>query len=196
MKAALYKPAQHKVVDCDTLEGVWRVLDRHYGDLEELRAALKMKIAQIKIKAHAGPGKVLELFNEVQFLTVKVKAHGGENSLKYDKEYIALLLRHLTEDQQMKWVEIQDNSWDSFYTFLEKLSIHARKMASIQDTLKAIGANGSDNKTSGEKKACNTCGRAHGGICFNKSKVVAATEVNRSSFKPRDNQNDGTQQKD
>ena len=114
--------------------------------------------------------------------TIKVKAHGGEKSLKYDKEYIALLLRHLTEDQQMKWVEIQDNSWDSFYTFLEKLSVHARKMASIQDTLKAIGANGSDNKTSGEKKACNTCGRAHGGICFNKSKVVAATEVNRGSL--------------
>ena len=183
LKAALCKPAQHKVVDCDTLEGVWKVLDRHYGDLEELRAALKMKIAQIKIKAHAGPGKVLELFEEVQFLTVKVKAHGGENSLKYDKEYIALLLRHLTEDQQMKWVEIQDNSWDSFYTFLEKLSINARKMASIQDTLKAIGAHGPNNKTSDvEKKTCNSCGRAHGGVGCNKSKVVAATEIDRGSL--------------
>jgi len=194
LKAALGKPAQHKVVDCDTLERVWEVLDRHYGDLEELRAALKMKIAQIKIKAHTGPGKVEELFNEVQFLTVKVKAHGGENSLKYDKEYIALLLRHLTEDQQMKWVEIQDNAWDSFYTFLEKLAVHARKMASIQDTLKAIGAHGPDSKTSGDKKACNSCGRAHGGVCYNKSKVVAATEINRGSTKPKWNQNAGREQ--
>jgi len=33
-----------------------------------------------------------------------------------------------------------------------------------------------------------------GGVCFNKSKVVAATEVNRGSFKPNYNQNAGTQQ--
>ena len=79
--AALCKPAQHKVVDCETLKEVWMVLDREYGDLRELRAALKLKISQIKLKAQAGPNKLLELFNKVQYLTVKVKAHGGENSL-------------------------------------------------------------------------------------------------------------------
>ena len=48
--AALCKPAQHKVVDCQSLKEVWAVLDRQYGDLVELRAALKMKISQIKLK--------------------------------------------------------------------------------------------------------------------------------------------------
>ena len=81
---------------------------------------------------------MLELFNEVQYLTVKVKAHGGENSLKYDEEYIALLLKHLTDEQQDKWIDLEDNSWDSFYTFLENLAISARQLHSIEDTLKAM----------------------------------------------------------
>ena len=72
---------------------------REYGNLRELRAALKLKISQIKLKSQAGPNKLLELFNEVQYLTVKVKAHGGENSLKHDEEYVALLLRHLSDEQ-------------------------------------------------------------------------------------------------
>merc|ERR1712030_147493 len=88
LTASLYKPAQHKIVDCETLKEVWSVLDREYGDLKELRAALKLKISSIKLKSQAGPSKVLELFNEVQYLTVKVRAHGGDNSLRYDEEYV------------------------------------------------------------------------------------------------------------
>ena len=189
LKAALCQPAQHKVVDCETLKEVWEVLDKQYGDLRELRAALKFKISQIKLKAHTGSNKLLELFNEVQYLTVKVKAHGGENSLKYDEEYIALLLKHLTEEQKLKWVDLEDNSWDSFYTFLEKLAIQARKLVSIDDTLKAIGAQGSDSKSTGDKKTCNTCGKVHSGYC-NKNKVVAAAELK----KPVGKQNAGGHQ--
>merc|ERR1712237_82189 len=134
----------------------------------------KLKISSIKLKSQAGPSKVLELFNEVQYLTVKVRAHGGDNSLRYDEEYVTLLLKHLSEEQQDKWVDLEDNSWDAFYNFLEKLAIQARKKVSIQDTLKAMGARVNEDKTTGDKKLCTTCGRIHRGSCY-KEKVVATT---------------------
>ena len=80
LRDSLCKNAQNKVTDCQSLKEVWKVLDEQFGNLQELRAALKLKISQIKLKSHASPHRELELFNEVQFLTVKVKAHGGENS--------------------------------------------------------------------------------------------------------------------
>ena len=183
LTASLCKAAQNKIIDCETLKEVWTVLDREYGDLKELRAALKLKISQLKLKTHAGPGKVLELFQQVQYLTVKVKAHGGENALKHDEEYIALLLRHLTDEQQDKWVDSECGSWDSFYNFLEKLAIQARKKVGIQDTLKAMGARGSDDKSTTDKKYCTTCGKTHGGSCRKDRVVATTTEVKKPGGK-------------
>ena len=91
LRECLCQSAKNKVIDCNTLKEVWEVLDKYFGNLQELRAALKLKISQIKLKSQSSPHCELELFNEIQFLTVKVKAHGGENSLKYDQEYVAML---------------------------------------------------------------------------------------------------------
>ena len=63
---------------------------------------MKLQIASIKLKASASPQRELELFNEVQFLTVKIKAAGGENSLRFDEEYLAMLAKHLTVEQKIQ----------------------------------------------------------------------------------------------
>ena len=81
-----------------------------------------------------------------------------------------MLVKHLTTEQMLRWVDNEDNSSDSFYSFLEKLAIQARKVQGIHDTLKAIGQQSQDPKTS-DKRKCNICGKTHGGTCY-KSKVV------------------------
>ena len=55
-----------------------------------------------------------------------------------------MLTRHLTPEQMLRWVKKEDDSWDSFYSFLEELSETARKILGYQDTLKAIGMQTSD----------------------------------------------------
>ena len=53
LRDALCKSAQNKVIDCQTLDQVWEVLDRQFGNLEELRTSLKLRILQIKLKANS-----------------------------------------------------------------------------------------------------------------------------------------------
>ena len=65
----------------------------------------------------------------------------------------------------LRWVDLQDDSWDTFYTFLEKLSETARRILGYQETLKAIGMHTSEVKSNNDKKLCPTCGKKHGGSC-------------------------------
>jgi len=115
LRDSIPQAAHNKIVDCKTLVDAWQILDLEYGKESEIGVQLNLKIASIKLKANSSLHKELDLFNEVKFLSVKIKAAGGVNALKHDEEYIALLLCHLTTDQKLEWYRKEDRDWKKFY---------------------------------------------------------------------------------
>ena len=83
-------------------------------DKREIRAKLKAKIANIRLKE-------IELFNHIQFISVRIKAAGSTNQLEAHQEYIALIAKHLSTKQLEDWVKREVEDWDSFYFYLEEL---------------------------------------------------------------------------
>ena len=73
---------------------VWKLLDLDYGNLQEVRAKLKKEVRSLKIKATSGPAKIVELFQQIQLVSAKIKATGS-CSLLEDEEYVALVGNHL-----------------------------------------------------------------------------------------------------
>ena len=118
--------AKNKLIDIESLAECWKILDREYGNSSEIRAKLKQSIAAIKPKATSTPLKEIELFEQVQTISAKIKAAGGSDNLSHDSEYIALVIRHLDSNQTKDWIDLDDESWTSFYNFLEKLAIKAK----------------------------------------------------------------------
>ena len=55
---------------------------------------LKMKIQGLKLKATGGPSMIIELFQQIQLISAKIKATGSCTLLN-DDEYVALVGNHL-----------------------------------------------------------------------------------------------------
>ena len=72
----------------------WKLLDLDYGNLQEVRAKLKKEVQGLKIKATSGPARIVELFQQIQLISAKIKATGSCSLLK-DDEYVALVGNHL-----------------------------------------------------------------------------------------------------
>ena len=94
---------------------------------------MKAKIASINLKGTDSPNKEIELFNQIQFISVRIKAAGGTNQLEADQEYIALISRHLSTKQLEDWVKRDVEDWDSFYSYLEELSNESRKLRTMKN---------------------------------------------------------------
>ena len=75
---------KNKLIDVETLEECWSVLDREYGNSSEIRAKLKQSIASIKLKATSSPHNEIELFEQVQTISAKIRAAGGSENLTHD----------------------------------------------------------------------------------------------------------------
>ena len=91
LKDNIPQAAKNKLIDCKTLVYAWKVLDHEYGDMDEIRAKLKAKITGIKIKS-TNPKKEIEVFEAVTHISAQIRAIGGKNELKHDREFIALVL--------------------------------------------------------------------------------------------------------
>ena len=94
-----------------------------------------------------------------------------------------MLTRHLTPEQMLRWVQVKDDSWDSFYTFLEELSETVRRILGYQETLKAIGMHTSEVKSNNDKKLCPTCGKKLGGVCNREGNIIASTGFHQNNPK-------------
>ena len=75
--------------------------------MDKIRAKLKVKITGIKIKS-ASLKKEIKLFEEVTHISSQICAIGGNNELEHDREFIALVLRHLTLEQKNTWIYYED----------------------------------------------------------------------------------------
>ena len=80
LKDNLPLAAENKLIDVETLEECWSVLDREYGNSSEIRAKLKQSIASIKLKATTSPHKEIELYEQVQTISAKIRAAGGSEN--------------------------------------------------------------------------------------------------------------------
>ena len=73
-----------------------------------------------------------------------------------DKEYIALVSKHLTPKQLVWWVKTEGSKdWNAFYCFLEKQAKEAHQIQVLQNT-----AHGCKQQSAVEQK-CIHCGGGH-----------------------------------
>ena len=84
-----------KLIDVSNLTDAWKLLDLKYGDVQEICAKLKDQVRSIKLKTSGYSSKLVELFHATQTITAKIKASGSLALLENDKEYVALVSRHL-----------------------------------------------------------------------------------------------------
>ena len=126
LRESLPAIARAKIVAVTNMAEAWKLLDLDYGDIEEVRAKLKREIKSIKIKASSAPAKILELHQQVQMVSAKIKACGSATLLE-DSEFISLIGSHLLRESMWKWLESEKSGWSSFYTFLEHSATIARK---------------------------------------------------------------------
>ena len=157
LKESLPQLAKNKLSEVDQLSEAWSLLDREYGDRKVIRAKLKAKIVNIKIKALSSPEKEIEIFNEIQHISSKIRAAGGQNQLENDDEYVALILRFLTPEQIKEWVRKKNKDWSSFFNFLSELAEEAKEILAYKKTADALGGGDTDDK----QKKCAKCGGAH-----------------------------------
>ena len=90
LREALPPLAKAKVIAVTSMMEAWKLLDLDYGDVEEVRAKLKREVKLIKIKASSPPARILEVFNQVQLISAKIKVCGSSILLE-DSEYISLI---------------------------------------------------------------------------------------------------------
>ena len=79
LKDSLPMLAKNQLSEVDSLSKAWEILTGLYGDKKEIRAKLKAKIASINLKATYSPNKEIELLDQIQFISVKIKAARGIN---------------------------------------------------------------------------------------------------------------------
>ena len=72
----------------------WKLLDLDYGNLQEVWAKLKKEVRGLKLKATGGPARIVELFQQIQLISAKIKATGSCTLLN-DDEYVALVGNYL-----------------------------------------------------------------------------------------------------
>ena len=128
---------------------------------------MKKEIRSLKIKATSGPAKIVELFQQIQLVSAKIKATGS-NSLLEDEEYVALVGNHLPRDIMWKWLESKKTGWTEFYNFLEGSARTAKEMLTNESINAALTAEN-------EKQKCSSCNKSHSGKC-NKAKTTAVVQ--------------------
>ena len=174
--------AKNRLVDVETLSVSWNLLDKEYGNHQEIRAKLKASITAIKIKANNGPNKLIELFEQVQTISAKIKAAGDSSQLNNDSEYITLVARHLEEKYTERWIDEESKTWSNFYLFLERLASKAKEMLVLNNIVKALGFG--DNFKDDTKRKCVTSGKFHSGICQKAKAVVLVKPMDASKSSP------------
>ena len=75
----------------------------------------------------------------------------------------------------MKWIDVENKSWDKFYSFLEKLAEKAKEMLVLQNTVLSLGYGNSKDSSK-----FSSCGKNHSGQC-NKPRAVASTKSSSNS---------------
>ena len=104
LREAVNVTVRNKITEVKTLSEAWKIMDLNFGDMGEVRAKVKGKIMNIKLKSTDNNSKEVELFNQVQFISTKLKAAQGISMLEADQEYIALIKCNLPDDTKKKWV--------------------------------------------------------------------------------------------
>ena len=94
LKESVPAIAKAKIIASTSMGEAWKLLNLDYGNLQEVRAKLKKEVRSLKIKATSGPAKIVELFQQIQLVSAKIKATGS-CSLLEDEEYVALVGNHL-----------------------------------------------------------------------------------------------------
>ena len=97
--------------------------------------------------------KEIELFDSIQYISSRIKAAGGTNMLEVDEEYISIICKQLSREQLRRWVDYEDQSWNSFFGFLENEAKKARKMQVLDNT--RLGS------VSHVQKKCDHCAGDH-----------------------------------
>ena len=174
LREALPAIAKAKIVAVTTMAEAWKLLDLDYGDIEEVRAKLKKEIKSIKIKAVSAPSKILELFQQIQQVSAKIKACGTSTLLE-DTEYVSLIGNHLPRDTMWKWLESEGKGWTEFYTFLEHSASIARKALTHESINSAL-------VPETQKTKCSSCSKFHQGTC-NRTMTSAAIQSTDKTVK-------------
>ena len=174
LREALPPLAKAKVIAVTSMMEAWKLLDLDYGDVEEVRAKLKREVKSIKIKASSPPARILEVFNQVQLISAKIKACGSSILLE-DSEYISLIGSLLPKDTMWHWLESQESGWKNFYSFLERSALIARKAVTHESIHTALGLDA-------EKPKCPSCNKNHSGKC-NRVKTSAAVQSSDKATK-------------
>ena len=62
-----------------------KLLNLDYGNLQEVRAKQKKEVGGLKIKATSEPTRIVELFQQIQLVSAKIKATGSCSLFKDDE---------------------------------------------------------------------------------------------------------------
>ena len=91
------------------------------------------KILSLQLKSTKSPDHEIELFDSIQYISCRIKAAGGCNMLGANEEYIALIAKHLTNENKLRWVTTGASDWQSFYSFLVNLTTYAHCIQVLRD---------------------------------------------------------------
>ena len=85
-KESVTVPVRNKLSYYTNSDRTWKIMDLNFGNMEEVRAQLKQKILNIKLKAIEASSRIIELFNSLQYKAAKIDTAGETDLLKSDQE--------------------------------------------------------------------------------------------------------------
>merc|ERR1712081_53635 len=141
LKENLPAETKLKLFNKNSLEQIWKELDKLYGDKMLLSQKLKIKMKNITTSAAEDHEKVIEVYDLMLYLSDRLKLAGSHPLLSLDPDYLTAVYSHLPESEKFLWdmeaVEETKDRWEQFNSFLEKrYNVALRKRVTMESLRK------------------------------------------------------------
>ena len=93
------------------MEEAWNILIELYGNRDEIRIRLKLKIMNLKLKATNCYEHNIELYDALLYIHGRIKAAGALDMLESDAEYVRLVAQLLAPEDLIPWADVSNKTW-------------------------------------------------------------------------------------
>ena len=144
LKKSIPDEGRKKLYGVTTLTSAWEQLKKLYGDEELIFQKLKIRLKSLKPKAKESHEKIIEIYDEIEYLCKRLSEMNAQDILYFDIEFLNACYMNLPPETQYDWDKFDkssyDKQWKAFMVFMQEMNTSALGKRARVESLKNMGA--------------------------------------------------------